>query len=642
VTEKQHHINKNTRPLSDAEQRAAINNKTNGKRAGAGDDGMVCVMPVPPDAGPPPKITLPDGRAVSAEFAYRSSSGELLGYVHRYDARGKIRKEFKFRTYWRPAGNGASKGKWLPKAWPKPWPLYGLDELAKKPNAVAFLLEGEGKADVVNSYEWEEAFRPSFAKREIVGLSWPGGASNVANADFTPLAGREAVAVPDNNAPGKKAADDVVEATHKAGVRIMRRWEPPETIPEGWDIKDGVPEKVNADELVAGILNAPEVTPVTRPSNGGEEPPPWEPPSEPEPGPRAEEPPSPKPKFKLTAFDDILLGTTAVDLVQGLIPRRGLVVIWGPYKCGKSFWTFDLFLHVSLGWVYRGRRVERGPVVYIALEGGEGFKKRKTAFEQSFLSEDHNPVPFYLITDPLNLIKDYRDLINCIRTQLGDKRPVAVVIDTLNRSLVGSENEDKDMGAYIKAADAVAAAFGCVVPVVHHCGVEGNRPRGHTSLTGAAEAQIAVRRDTASNVIVELEWMKDGEEGAVIASRLHVVEVGVNEYDDPITSCVVVPVDDFQKEAPKAKAPRMSKAAKIALRALHEAVDEVGAIPPASNHIPANTRTATVSQWRTYAYARGISAGEERAKQQAFKRATDLLIANQHVVMWGDQAWPIA
>src|SRR5580658_8613300 len=50
--------------------------------------------------------------------------------------------------------------------------------------------------------------------------------------------------------------------------------------------------------------------------------------------------------------------------VKTLLPRSGLVVIWGPPKCGKSFWTFDLLMHVALGWDYRGMRVKGGSVVY--------------------------------------------------------------------------------------------------------------------------------------------------------------------------------------------------------------------------------------------------------------------------------------
>jgi hypothetical protein len=59
-----------------------------------------------------------------------------------------------------------------------------------------------------------------------------------------------------------------------------------------------------------------------------------------------------------------------------------------------------------------------------------------------------------------------------------------------------------------------------------------------------------------------------------------------------------------------------------------------------SNHIPPNTCTVSIEDWRKYAYACGISAGEERANQQAFKRALDVLIAGgHHVGIRKDQAW---
>ena len=88
------------------------------------------------------------------------------------------------------------------------------------------------------------------------------------------------------------------------------------------------------------------------------------------------------------------------------------------------------------------------------------------------------------------------------------------MLDTLNRSIDGSESRDQDMGAYLDAAGAIQQAFDCVVLIVHHCGIDGTRPRGHTSITGTCEAQIAVKRDAADNVIAEVEYMKDGAAGA--------------------------------------------------------------------------------------------------------------------------------
>ena len=110
-------------------------------------------------------------------------------------------------------------------------------------------------------------------------------------------------------------------------------------------------------------------------------------------------------------------------------------------------------------------------------------------------------MPFYLVRLRLDLVKDHRGLIASIQEQIGDTKPVSVTLDTLNRSLAGSESSDEDMTAYLNAADAIREAFGCVVIIVHHCGVDGTRPRGHTSVTGTADVQLAVKRDAADNVL---------------------------------------------------------------------------------------------------------------------------------------------
>src|SRR5260370_547257 len=78
------------------------------------------------------------------------------------------------------------------------------------------------------------------------------------------------------------------------------------------------------------------------------------------------------PKFALVRFRDIKFSKEPNYLVQGLIPREGLIVIWGPPKCGKTFWVFDLMMCIALGSPYRDRNVESGTVVYVACEGERG------------------------------------------------------------------------------------------------------------------------------------------------------------------------------------------------------------------------------------------------------------------------------
>jgi len=135
--------------------------------------------------------------------------------------------------------------------------------------------------------------------------------------------------------------------------------------------------------------------------------------------------------------------------------------------------------------------------------------------------------------------------------------------------------------------------------------------------------------------------MKDGSQGDEFASRLEVVEVGIDDDGDKITSCVIVPVEGSPITSHD-KPARLTKGAKIALAALREAIGECGAIPPASNHIPAAVKCVTQDQWRDYASRRGISNGDTKdAVRKAMSRASDALIADKLVGCWSPYVWAI-
>jgi hypothetical protein len=281
-----------------------------------------------------------------------------------------------------------------------------------------------------------------------------------------------------------------------------------------------------------------------------------------------------KARFKLRAFKDVVMRTTAIYRVRGILPMLGLAVVWGPPKCGKSFWLYDLCMHIAMGWEYRGRKTMQGSVVYMVLEGDSGYAQRVQAFRNRFLTGNEN-VPMYDIVTSIDLIKDHQQLIRDLKAQLGDIAPAVVAIDTLNRSLKGSENDPEAMTAYVRAADAIREAFSCVVAVVHHCGAEGVRPRGHTALTGAADVQLAVRRDENKNVVVKLEYVKDGPEGEVIVNRLESVQVGREIDGHPIYSCVVV---DQEGQGPVVGFRAKPEELRF-LRCLLDAIEEHGVAP---------------------------------------------------------------
>jgi AAA domain len=352
-------------------------------------------------------------------------------------------------------------------------------------------------------------------------------------------------------------------------------------------------------------------------------------------------------RFKPVRFKDVEFDpAVATDIVKGLIPAEALIVVWGPPKCGKSFLVYDLAMHVARGQPYRGRHVAEGAVVYVACEGERGLHARTEAYRRN-LPEGDNPA-FYLITTRLDLVADIKELIHDIRAELDTEIPALIVIDTLNRSIAGSENDPKDMTAYIRATDQLREGFGSSVILIHHCGIEGTRPRGFTGLSGAADVQVAVKRDAAKNIVATVEFMKDGAESDEILSRLRVVEIGTDADKEPLTSCVIEPVNDNANEpidntsekSKSTKQPKLSDKQQIAIDTLRRAIGAHGEPAPGHNHIPSSATVIPVDLWRRF-YLQGTSVDgqEENTRRKAWRDARDALLAKKIIGLVDEIVW---
>ncbi len=84
-------------------------------------------------------------------------------------------------------------------------PLYGLDLLARRPEEVVIICEGEMCADVLR-------------KRGLLAIT-SGGATSAEGAEWTPLAGRQVLIWPDNDEPGRRYAQDVAQRQNEIGCR---------------------------------------------------------------------------------------------------------------------------------------------------------------------------------------------------------------------------------------------------------------------------------------------------------------------------------------------------------------------------------------------------------------------------------------
>jgi hypothetical protein len=244
-------------------------------------------------------------------------------------------------------------------------------------------------------------------------------------------------------------------------------------------------------------------------------------------------------------------------LVKGWLGAGQMSVVYGPSNVGKSFIVLDLAYHVAAGMEWQGSKINGGPVLYLATEGGHAFKNRVFALTQKHGSTN---VPLAVRASPVDLLHPEADmpelgaLCQQIEQQYG--KLAMIVVDTLSRAMSGGdENGPSDMTAFINNLDALRDFTGAHVLIVHHTGKDAAQgARGHSSLRAATDTEIElevngnIRTATATK-------QRDLEPKKPITFQLKVHELGLDADGDQVTTCTIEKANDQDVEDSKKKKP---------------------------------------------------------------------------------------
>jgi KaiC/GvpD/RAD55 family RecA-like ATPase len=323
-------------------------------------------------------------------------------------------------------------------------------------------------------------------------------------------------------------------------------------------------------------------------------------------------------------------------IVKGLFSPGEISVIVGPPKCGKSFFAMHLGYAVAQTRKVFSRRVKPVTVLYAAAEGEGGIGKRITALARKY----GEALRFHVVAQPIDLLRSdvsqghLRALIKIARMVDAG----LIVIDTLNRAMAGGdENAPTDMGRFIANVSDLRHETGAHIAVVHH-GNEasgGTKPRGHSSLKGAADAIIEVTKDDDGTRRAVIAAAKDDPDGTVMGFKLNVVELGEDEDGDPITTLLV----EELTEAPQPSAT-LPKAAKVALNMLENLIAGHGTSLPPGADFPQGVRGCREDVWAAECETRRLSKCErERDRRRAFERAYEALLQAHRVAARDGWVW---
>jgi hypothetical protein len=220
----------------------------------------------------------------------------------------------------------------------------------------------------------------------------------------------------------------------------------------------------------------------------------------------------------------------------------------------------------------------------IAGEGAQGYRTRVELACREY-KLDPEQLPLHVIDAPPNVL-DEKQLTLLAK---GLKRAPAsygcapygvIFVDTLAAVSPGAnENTSEDMGRLVAAAKRLHAALGATIVFIHHLGKDADRgARGWSGLGAALDFEVTVQRPIPERTLrlARLTKSKDSQDGQEWFFDLKPLVLCLDADGDPITSALVVPVDDagpglsMETQAEKLKGrPRAAWRAWVALRGEH-------------------------------------------------------------------------
>ena len=330
-------------------------------------------------------------------------------------------------------------------------------------------------------------------------------------------------------------------------------------------------------------------------------------------------------------------------LVKGILPPDTLAMLFGDPQAGKSLLAVEWACHIAMGKPWLGKRVTQGPVIIIAGEGHHGIRRRLKGWAGAHDCEaDLAAAKLFVSRTGTRMIDPaaFQEVIaeiDAVKAVHGD--PALVLVDTLHRNLGGVENDEQDIGLYVRALDTLRERYGTTILTVHHSGhTDKGRGRGSSALGGDHDVIYAFSTDLNGTRTLTPTKTKDLEPPPPLSFALKQVVLPWRDEDgDNLTTVILEPVDVVA--APRQRTAPAS--VKLAMDTLIASIDAVGdPLPEVPNGPdPSPPLVVPLAVWRDAFYDRHHGDTTD-AKKRAFSRARGDLVAGRAVGCWQDLFWP--
>jgi hypothetical protein len=392
-----------------------------------------------------------------ALWTYHNDIGEPVGMVARWDTpKGK---EI------RPVSR--TEAGWAIAAMPSPRRLYHLPDLLTRSEEQVYVVEGEKCADAL-------------AGLGLLTTTSAGGAKAANMSDWSPLAGRNVVVIPDHDEAGVNYASDVagilLKVTPAPTVRVVRLVDAWPNLPKGGDVADLVESGESGNSIktkLAALVDASAL--------------------------------------KLAGAILVCLADVAPREIKwlwpGRVPMGRITLLVGRPGEGKSFLTCDMASRISAGTPWPdGSDCPAGSVIFISAEDdpGDTIRPRLDAHHADvrkvhLLSAVRRMGSDGMVHEVLFTLADVEVLESALKA-VPDCR--LIVVDPIGSFLGGDTDahRDNEVRSVLAPVAKLAEKYGPAVLVVAHRrkgagSIADDLALGSRAFTGIARAVWHLSRD---------------------------------------------------------------------------------------------------------------------------------------------------
>ena len=339
-----------------------------------------------------------------------------------------------------------------------------------------------------------------------------------------------------------------------------------------------------------------------------------------------------KPKIKkvqrnrslFSDITDLTKNISAPDyLIDGLVELDTIGAMIGSSSVGKSFAAISMAASVATGTMFAEKDVQQGAVLYLAGEGMNGITRRFFGWEQH--TGNQIPKGSIHVSHKTISMDDKGALTLLAATEDMDQDIKLVIIDTLARHMIGEENSNREMSAFIAVVDTIREEHGCAVLIIHHTGHstdKSNRARGASAFYASLDFEFLLKGNKKGTGTIEGTKNKEGTIYPKRGFSLVPVELDGIKYTkgNPVTTAVVE-WNDFCEELSDAdKGNEPSKAYLNLKNALIKHDDYNG---------------ISVENWRDCSYRNSDNTNKD-SKRSEFNRHKNKLVETGVIEISGD------